>query len=264
MSAQAPPKPGVLAGVRLGELERTLLMAAPPLGTLGGLLIDAPEDTRSAQQGYLRAAKKLEAHRLIKREHVREATRAYDPRRERPLYHGGRFWIRAEASRRHLVRRVVIWATQFGEGIRRTYERELTSGRPIRWTARKIALAERFEAMTYSNPTDEKAARDELQARLSIEEEPEQGLREVRPKGVLDEAAEARWLSCVAIARREHPKLGSGRLWEAATKLFGSDASTRALVERASLLPQRPPDRPPLRFRRHDLGMIIPTERRGS
>ena len=58
MSTQAPPRSGALAGVRLGELERTLLMAAPPLGTLGGLLIEAPEGTRSAQQGYLRAAKR--------------------------------------------------------------------------------------------------------------------------------------------------------------------------------------------------------------
>ena len=33
------PPQADLAGVRLGELERTLLMAAPPLGTLGGLLI---------------------------------------------------------------------------------------------------------------------------------------------------------------------------------------------------------------------------------
>ena len=44
----------------MGELERTLLMTAPRLGSLAGMLIEAPERTRSAQQGYLRAAKKLE------------------------------------------------------------------------------------------------------------------------------------------------------------------------------------------------------------
>ena len=43
-----------LAGVRLGALERTLLMSAPPLYAWGGgLLIDAPEGTRSAQPAGL-------------------------------------------------------------------------------------------------------------------------------------------------------------------------------------------------------------------
>jgi hypothetical protein len=225
---------------------------------LGGLLIEAPEGTRSAQQGYLRAAKKLEAHRLVHREYVREATRAYDPRREHPLYRDGSFWIRAEASRRHLVRRVVIWATTFGEGIRRIYERELTTGLSIRWTSAKIARAERFEATTWRNPTDQEAARDELQAQLSAErEEPE--LREIWPTGVRTDASRERWRSCVVLARREHPRLGSARLWEIACELLDSDVATSSLQERAGVLPRSTSERPPLRFKRTGLGMVIPT-----
>ena len=110
-----------LAGVRLGVLERTLLMAAPPLGTLGGLLIAAPEGTRSAQQGYLRAARKLEHLLLLDCVRVRQAVRAHDPRRERPMYRRGRFWRREDRTRRQIVWRVVVWATPWGEGIRLAY-----------------------------------------------------------------------------------------------------------------------------------------------
>src|SRR5215208_348134 len=80
------PPQADLTGVRLGVLERTLLMAAPPLGTLGGLLIEAPEGTRSAQQGYLRAAHKLRHVELLEWVRVQQAIRAHDPRRERPVY----------------------------------------------------------------------------------------------------------------------------------------------------------------------------------
>ncbi len=71
-------------GVRLGVLERTLLVYAPPPGTHGGLVIDAPEGTSSVQKGYLRAAKKLECLDLLRRVRLRASARARDPRRERP------------------------------------------------------------------------------------------------------------------------------------------------------------------------------------
>jgi len=70
--------------MRLGALERTLLVAAPRQGRFG-MLIDAPERTRSAQQGYLRAARKLERYGLIETVRVDFATRIPDPRRARPF-----------------------------------------------------------------------------------------------------------------------------------------------------------------------------------
>jgi hypothetical protein len=109
------PPQAELSGVRLGALERTLLMAAPPLGTLGGLLIEAPDGTRSAQQGYLRAARKLEHVLLVECARVQRAVRAHDPRRERPVYRRGRFW-RVNPTRRQIVRRVVVWVTAPGRG----------------------------------------------------------------------------------------------------------------------------------------------------
>ena len=88
----------------------------------------------------------------------------------------------------------MIWATPFGEGIRRVYERELTSGKPIRWSREKIERARRFERQQWRNPDEHKRAREELEARLGEERErPRVRLREVNPEGVTTPAASARW-----------------------------------------------------------------------
>jgi hypothetical protein len=249
-----------LTGTRLGELERTLLMAAPPLGSLLGLLVEAPEGTRSAQQGYLRAAKKLEGLGLVRRERVRQAVRAHDPRRERPLYQRGRFWHRGDTTRRQLVSRVVIWATLLGEGIRLVYERELRTRRPIRWTAQRIERARRYEATHWRDPLEHKAAVDAVAELLGSDRlEPEAELEELCPETVQSSGEHERWLLAVRAARRDHPSLGSAALWDRACALYDSDVSTDALAETVGRL--RPPadERPPLRFHRSELGTLVPT-----
>lgn len=158
--------PSELAGMRLGALERTLLVNAPPLGTLGGLCIRAPEGTRSAQQAYLRASKKLAVAGLIHRKRVRQPTRASDPRRQHPVYRDGAFWHRRERTRAHRVARVFVWVTPFGAGIRMAYANELMSGRPIRWTRPKTEAARRYAAADWKDPVDQEVAERLLEERL--------------------------------------------------------------------------------------------------
>ena len=255
------PPQADLTGVRLGVLERTVLMAAPPLGTLGGLLVEAPEGTRSAQQGYLRAARKLEHVRLVECVRVQQAIRAHDPRREWPVYRHGRFWRRGDSTRKQIVRRVVVWATPWGEGIRLAYGRELCAGLPIRWTKERTRRAERHAALQWRNPVDHNAAVDELRSRLLEPlDEPEERLAEAVPEDVRTGADRERWELAIAVARRSHPKAGSSALWDAACRVYRSRRSLATLTKQAGT-GRRPRERPALRFRRTDLGLIIPTER---
>lgn len=247
-----------LMGVRLGELERTLLLAAPPAATLGGLPIEAPEGTRSAQQGYLRAAKKLEELGLVQRRVIKQAIRAHDPRRERPTYRGGRFWYRSDPSRRQIVPRVFIWVTHFGEAVRRLYSYELTTRTSIRWTTEKIRMAERYAATRYTNQDDEQATVDEIRSRLDAPE-PQQRYVEAYPEEVKTKQDHKRWLLAVAVARRSQQKAGSAKVWDVACSLYRSRSSTASLQKKAKT---RPPagDRPPLRFHRSELGVIHATD----
>jgi hypothetical protein len=255
------PPQADLTGVRLGELERTLLMAAPSLGTLGGLLIQAPEGTRSAQHGYLRAARKLEHLLLLDCLRVQQAVRAHDPRRERPVYQGGSFWRRADPTRRQIVWRVVAWVTPWGEGIRMVYERELCNRLPIRWTKERLRRARRYAATQWRNPEDQNAAVAELRWRLLEPlEEAEERLDEARPDDVRTPEELERWKLAIAVARSAHPGLGSSGLWEAACRIYRSRRSLATLRRQAQAGRTPASDRPALRFHRTDLGLIIPTD----
>ena len=131
-----------LTGVRLGRHERFLLSHAGSTLGIPPLVIDPAEAPRSTQQDLLRAAMKLESAGLIERHPVYKERRARDRRRERPHFHAGRFWTYTDPSRRHYVRRIAIWRTNFGEAILEEFLVELRLGRPIRWNDRRVARAE--------------------------------------------------------------------------------------------------------------------------
>jgi hypothetical protein len=146
-----------LTGVRLGRHERFLLSHAGSSQGITPLVIDPAEAPRSTQQGLLRAAMKLEAAGLIERHQLCKEGRARDPRRERPHFHADRFWTYTDPRRRHYVRRIAIWRTSFGEGIRQEFLVELQLGRPIRWNDRRVARA---EAWARRHPPDGGLIRD--------------------------------------------------------------------------------------------------------
>ncbi len=249
-----------LGRVRLGVNERTILMASPVVGSLLGLLIAAPEQTRSAQQGYLRAVGKLVGLGLIERRYLYETTRAHDPRLEQPFYKSGRFWKRAETTRSHRVRRVVTWATPFGEGIKLAYGRELTSRRPIRWRADKIANARRYSETFYINPEREEESLGSISAMLDQEPEvPRAPHIEAFPEEADSPSNRRRWRLAVRSARRAHPNLGAHNLWEAALRLYLSECSTEALRATGGPEPASP-NRPALKFTRGELGNVLSTD----
>ena len=154
--------------------------------------------------------------------------------------------------------------TPFGEGIRRVYIRELTSGRVIRWSAQKVSRAQRFADRSWRDPGDHAAARDEVERRLTREEASEGQVDEVCPPQVASAQDQCRWHLCVVCARGEHPKLGSVRLWDVAVEMLNSEATNEELELAAARALAPSSERPPLRFRRTDLGMLVPTARGGT
>lgn len=240
--------------MRLGQLERTILVNAPPQGIHGGLRIEDPAGQRSGQQGYLRAAKKLAGVGLIVRVPIREAVRASDPRREEPFFRDGRFWLNPDTSRRHLVKRIYVWATPFGEAIAQIYGTELARGKAIRWKMDNLDLARRYATM---HPVDESRHRDAIESLASmLLEEPEDQARHVFrewfPEEGMTTELKTRWRCSAQLARRENPSLGSAGLLSKAIKIYGSEEGTGALRAKAGPLPGEPTTSGP-RFQRIDL-----------
>ena len=231
--------PNRLTGVRLGRRERWLLGWVPDAESIGGLSLEAPDAWR--QQTLLRASRKLERCGLLERHQGWKAVRVRDPRRERPLFDRGRFWVRDDTSRRHFSRRVVVWTTPFGDGIKAEFRVELDLERPIRWVDRRVAYAERQAESHPLNPGLHEARvarcderRDPL---LRDEEQGYEGRREYLPQGVRAEEEVERWRLAARIARKTHPNLGSARLLEAAVTIHGSSTSTGEL--RTQITPRR-------------------------
>lgn len=260
------PPSGALAGlegVRLGQNERTLLMNAPAIGTPLGLRIVAPEATRSAQQGYLRAVKKLCGLQLVHRATAREHERARDPRREVPVYALGRFWWREEQTRIQVVSRIVVWVTPFGEGIRMAYEKELTSRGPIRWTPKKVGRAQRYARESSISTDRQSQARSELRALPDAAEgpwKPRDTSQEAFPAEVDTKEQRRRWRIAVAVARKENPALGSSGLWKAALVVYCGELSDDELL--ASLgHHRRHGSEPALKFKWLEMaGILISTD----
>lgn len=254
MSGQAT----ALAGVRLGVLERTLLVNAPPLGSLGGLRLGFDGRSRSERDGYLRASRKLARLGLIRRKRIRESTRARDPRRAHPVYRDGAFWHRPDGTRAHIVSRVFVWVTPLGEGIRTVYARELASGSPIRWTAEKCAAAERFAETDWKDPIEQENAERQLEAQVNWVEplQPAAAPLEARPPEVVTTQQSTRWAAACRAARSSNPSLGSTALWTIAVDLYHSEVSDERLKKIARQQHNRG-GRQPLRFQRTELGQIL-------
>jgi hypothetical protein len=250
-----------LSGVRLGILERTLLVAAPSVDNVFGMKIEAPERTRSAMQGYLRAARKLGSVGLLHRAHVQSLRRAHDPRRERFFYDRGRFFKWLDPSRRHVSQHVMVWQTRFGQGIAIAFARELSSGRPIRWTPTKVARAEHFARIHSENPHARRSAVDSMRGAVedAAEEEPPARVVEVRPDYVRDPADVQRWHLSIAVARRASARLTAAELWVDSEQVFSSHRPLEELLEAAGTKKQTAA-KPPLRFTRSPLGWIKHTD----
>jgi len=217
---------------RLGTVGRQILLdAASPTAEVG-FVVNAPRSQRTVAQSRLRAARRLAADGLIDLAHISEAASAHDPRRTHPFYKDGSFWLHPAARRRQYVRRALVWRTPLGEGVRLAFASELSSGRPIRWSPKKVAQAERYAA---DHPVSAAWRRERVRALDHLELEKVVDLNraeahyrsgsrmevEYLPDYVVDDDDETeRWRAAVRAARRLHPKLGSGRLLEEAEQLY--------------------------------------------
>jgi hypothetical protein len=249
-----------LRGVRLGALERTLLTQAPRVERFG-LLIDAPERTRSAQQGYLRAAKKLERHDLLRRARLKEGSRCRDRRRERPIYRRGQFWLPRDPTRRQILGRVAVWATPFGEAVRTIYSRELHNGLPIRWTAAKLVRAERLGDAVHRDTWEHEAVMNTMEdGFLAGADSDNPDLEETYPEDVETPDDLARWWVATRAVARAHPRAGSAALWAKTCRVYRSDEPLETLKAKGDVREDWVPKRSPLRFTRGELGAIMPTD----
>jgi hypothetical protein len=145
--------------------------------------------------------------------------------------------------------------------VRRVYGRELLNGVPIRWTKKKLDLASRYAAQQWRSPDLQAAAVAGLEARLNEDDPPDnEPLREAYPEEVVTEADLERWRLSTALAKRSHRTSGSAKLWDAAHQIYRSRQSLRTLEKKVGHMPRPAADRPPLRFRRSELGLLLPTD----
>jgi hypothetical protein len=236
-----------LRNVRLGRLERHVLLHASHSDSLFGYVLDASDFGRSVQEGLLRAARKLSRVGLIEISSVLTAGRAYDPRRERPVYHAGGFFLYRSKTRRHLAHRKAVWRTPLGDQIVLRFHTQLSDGRPIRWRNRRTVYAEHA---AYGRSPD-------YQARDAANAERREGLLDMDskdgddvlvplvPSFVRSVEDHWRWSACIRAARRGNPKAGSMRLWEICHELFHGGLELEALVEIAGMDPRSPSAQPP-------------------
>ena len=151
-----------------------------------------------------------------------------------------RFWTYTDPSRRQYMRRIAIWRTSFGEAIRQEFLVELRLARPIRWSNRRVARAEKHARhLPDAEPIDILVEqRDDRFQELHLEaEEAREERREYLPR-----RCRARRISgagCLPSGSRGARKrnLGSERLLHAALELYGSARHTEEL--RARLGPGR-------------------------
>ena len=147
-----------LAGVRLGRMERDLLLRAPGPQTLFGLELDASDRSVREQTACV-----IEASARGPPAAGEDAVygRARDPRREGLLLRDGCFYRRTDPSRAHAVRRNVVWLSPFGLRDRPALPGQLRSGAAIRWDAR---IVERARSQARKHSVDRRAQRIEIAA----------------------------------------------------------------------------------------------------
>lgn len=110
-----------LRGVRLGAVERRLLVAAPPIDADAGLMIE--EKSRAMSVAAHRAIAKLARLGLL-------VSRDCDGKAERETEE----WIFTVT-----VHRKRIWRTPLGEAVTKAFAAELADGARIRWQSRALA-----------------------------------------------------------------------------------------------------------------------------
>ena len=209
-----------LRGVRLGKMERWLLLHAPGPDALFGLVLDEPD--AAVRDQLRRAACKLERVRLLEHERMQVYVRARDPRRERLVLHNGRLWLRTDSTRAHAVRRNVVWQSPFGFELVLRYRPQLATGTAIRWDRRTVMRAfERASVRSRDHRRVEIAAREEAERDEVILSDPvlvEPAVpQEVRSSGDLE-----RWALAVAAAQERIPAGEPPAIWDLARELWAS------------------------------------------
>jgi hypothetical protein len=172
-------------------------------------------------------------------ERIPLAGRVPDSRRERPVYEGGRFWLYADPSRAQVHRRVAMWRTPLGDGVRIYCDRELnTPGARIRWDAARVEKIRRYaQDHPVPSPPQERMLAEAMQTLKrapTLDEVEGKAFQSVRrgprrteyfPDRVEGATAKERWREAVRAARRAHPKVGSAKLIAAARKRYESENS---------------------------------------
>lgn len=212
-----------LSGVRLGRMERALLLRAPSAEAMYGYMIDEPD--RSVREQLRRATRKLEGIGLIEVMRLDTYIHVRDPRRAQLQFSGTGFWRYPAPTRRHAVKRNVVWLSPFGEEIVSRYRTYLRSGRALRWDAREIQMAERA-ADRWSSPRRREIRRDafaEHDAANGSAELTRSGTAEriaVTPDGAETAEGAQRWALSIAIANTREPSASADSLFEASVVLF--------------------------------------------
>jgi hypothetical protein len=223
-----------LHGVRLGRMERYLLSRAPTPEALHGYVIDDAD--RSIREQLRRAAVTLEGKGLVERLPLGVYVRARDTRREGLRFHKGRFWVHADPTRAHAVRRNVVWKSPFGFEIYLLYRDQLDAGMPIRWDAGRVLRAERRAAS--------KAMDRQFYFRAAIESREEEArdavfadstgrMKEVVPVEVRSRHDRARWGLAVVVAQQRAREEDAGGLWDLALRIYGSETTSSLRAEAA-------------------------------
>jgi hypothetical protein len=222
-----------LAGVRLGKVERWLLVNASSPERLSGLILNAHGESRSAQGALLRGARKLSRLGLLEIERVPTLEPAQDPRRLEPHYRDGAFYRWRDPTRLRLGSRRGVWLSPFGVQIQHRYAIELREGRSIRWDPAEIRhateVASRYPfTAQYQRRSWLEQRRRELKAELN--ETKGEPTVPVVPSFLASDEDRRRWRIAVARAATENPRARSRRLWEAAVAIYRSADSTEALI----------------------------------
>lgn len=213
-----------LEGVRLGEMQRWLLLAAPSPEALEGFVLEHPD--RSVQETMRAAAARLEQAGLVDRYRVPLYTRARDPRGERLVFRDGAFWTRKDPTRAHAVRRTVIWQSPFGVEIVKRYRRQLESGAAIRWDPRTVRSAFERKARVPDQHRRVQLANMEEEARdaVVLADHSRRALTPAVPDDVMASGDTERWELATAVAHDQAPDARPDALWEHALELWRSSS----------------------------------------
>ncbi len=212
-------------GVRLGRMERWMLLHAPVPRSLSGLVLDAEDP--SVREGQRRAAVKLERVGLLEREQAVLYVAAQDARRERLVFRDGQFWRRRSAERRHAVRRTIVWLSPLGSEIEHRFRAQLVARTPIRWDERTVAEAQMVAHQQYGSGNHREQRRTFLEAleeqeraRALAVDRDANPLEPAVPGTVHSSGDHERWMLAAAIADDRSPVGGADAAWDLACALY--------------------------------------------